>query len=258
MAMPEQTTPELIPLWLADAGADDAALASEIARRWQFTLTEAAPAGLALRVHNNQLQLIDCANLKQQGVVVDFCAGALTYRRQHGGGKKEPIAKAVGVKGNVRPRVVDATPGLGRDAFVLASLGCEVILIERSPVVAALLEDGMRRLTHSDTELAARFSLVHGNSAQVLASWSDAPVDVVYLDPMFPHRKKSAAVKKEMKVFQALLGSDPDADALLAPAKALAARRVVVKRPNSAPNLADSPPSMAITSKKHRFDVYLK
>ena len=85
----------------------------------------------------------------------------------------------------------------------------------------------------------------------------DEQIDVVYLDPMFPHRKKSALVKKEMRVFQQLLGSDDDADSLLAPARELAGKRVVVKRPAYAEPLADVPPAMAITSKKHRFDVYI-
>ncbi len=231
--------------------------ASELAARWGFSLVTSAPAGLGLVMEDDCLQLMDFAEPRQQGVMVDFLSGASEYRRAHGGGKKEPIAKAIGLKGLTAPVVIDATPGLGRDAFVLAGLGCQVYLIERSPIVAALLEDGIRRLHAHSHELAARFTLVHGNSIDVLQNWPYTQVHTVYLDPMFPHRKKSALVKKEMKVFQALLGADPDADELLSPALALAQKRVVVKRPNSAPYLANTPASMAITSKKHRFDVYL-
>ncbi len=182
---------------------------------------------------------------------------ASIYRKQHGGGRKEPIVKAVGLKGNEQWHVVDATPGLGRDAFVLVSVGCHVTMIERSPIVAALLEDGIRRLQIDYPDLASRMTLQHGNSAEVMQYFDGEDVNAIYLDPMFPHKKKSALVKKEMRLFQQLLGHDPDADALLPPALKLATHRVVVKRPNSADVLAGHKPSMAIESKKHRFDVYL-
>ena len=115
----------------------------------------------------------------------------------HGGGRKEPIVKAVGLKGDVLKgatpwHVVDATPGLGRDAFVLVSVGCKVTMIERSPIVAALLEDGIRRLQQRFPELAERLALQHGNSADVMQYWNGENVDAIYLDPMFPHKKKSA------------------------------------------------------------------
>ncbi|WP_408641345.1 class I SAM-dependent methyltransferase [Salinimonas iocasae] len=229
-----------------------------MATQWNLPLAATLPDGLMLVIENNLLQLKDNEKPRQQGIYVDFLAGDIQYRRQHGGGKKEPIAKAVGVKGQNVPTVVDATPGLGRDAYVLASLGCKVIMVERSAVVAALLEDGLRRLAESEPALAGQLSLVHGNSIEVMAGWTAPDIDVVYLDPMFPHRKKAAAVKKEMKVFQQLLGDDPDSDQLLAPARRLARKRVIVKRPNSAAYLADTAPSMAIASKKHRFDVYIK
>ena len=250
---------DLLPVWVPEhATAEDHELAAAVADKWQFPLVSNEPGNFMLMVEHNLLQLKDNTIAQQRGVSVDFLAADIQYRRAHGGGKKEPIAKAVGLKGEFRPTVIDATPGLGRDAYVLATLGCKIFMVERSSVVAALLEDGLRRLADSKPEQAQLFTLIHGNSIEVLASWQHAPADVVYLDPMFPHRKKAAAVKKEMKVFQHLLGNDPDADELLAPARKLATRRVVVKRPNSAEYLAGGRPSMAITSKKHRFDVYIK
>ncbi|QCZ92079.1 16S rRNA methyltransferase [Salinimonas iocasae] len=251
--------PDAVPFWVStDASPRDRKLAQAMATQWNLPLAATLPDGLMLVIENNLLQLKDNEKPRQQGIYVDFLAGDIQYRRQHGGGKKEPIAKAVGVKGQNVPTVVDATPGLGRDAYVLASLGCKVIMVERSAVVAALLEDGLRRLAESEPALAGQLSLVHGNSIEVMAGWTAPDIDVVYLDPMFPHRKKAAAVKKEMKVFQQLLGDDPDSDQLLAPARRLARKRVIVKRPNSAAYLADTAPSMAIASKKHRFDVYIK
>ena len=86
---------------------------------------------------------------------------------------------------------------------------------------------------------------------------SSKQADVVYLDPMYPHREKSALVKKDMRAFQTLVGSDTDADALLTPALALASKRVVVKRPDFAQPLAGVKPTMAIQTKKNRFDVYV-
>ncbi|GGW84541.1 class I SAM-dependent methyltransferase [Alteromonas halophila] len=234
------------------------AISADIARRWQFPVAGDVPDGLYLRMQDGSLGLYDGADRQQKHAVsVNFLSPQSQYRKAHGGGRGEPVVKAIGMKGSDDYRVIDATPGLGRDAFVLASAGCHVTLIERSSVVAALLEDGLRRLKDSDPLLAARLTLLHGNSAEVMQYWDQSDVDAVYLDPMFPHRKKSAMVKKEMRLFQQLLGDDPDADALLPPARQLAKNRVVVKRPNSAEPLGADKPSMAITSKKHRFDVYI-
>lgn len=254
-----------LPLVVTSAPADacfdaDTDLAKAISDKWGFSYTEnnLPPAdGFYLQVHNNVLGLSDASEKKVLPVEVDFASPASLYRKQHGGGRKEPIVKAVGLKGNEQWHVVDATPGLGRDAFVLVSVGCHVTMIERSPIVAALLEDGIRRLQIDYPDLASRMTLQHGNSAEVMQYFEGEDVNSIYLDPMFPHKKKSALVKKEMRLFQQLLGHDPDADALLPPALKLATHRVVVKRPNSADVLAGYKPSMAIESKKHRFDVYL-
>ena len=250
-----------VPLIICDdTNSDDAALISAISEKWGFPVvssSEKPSEGMYLQVQNGVLGLADAGEKKVNPVEVDFASPASLYRKQHGGGRKEPIVKAIGLKGNEAWHVVDATPGLGRDAFVLVSVGCKVTMIERSPVVAALLEDGIRRLALSFPELAAKMSLQHGNSAEVMQYFTGENVNAIYLDPMFPHKKKSALVKKEMRLFQQLLGHDPDADALLPPALKLATHRVVVKRPNSADVLAGIKASMAIESKKHRFDVYL-
>lgn len=195
---------------------------------------------------------------KLGAISVDFLSGTMAYRHRYGNKRLEAVAKAVGVKGKWRPSVLDATAGLGRDAFVLACLGCHVKMFERHPVVAALLDDGLRR-AYADPNvgpwLVERLKLYHGSSFNALAHDSPAP-DVVYIDPMFPYRKKTALVKKEMQILQLLVGSDEDAAALLAPARALAVRRVVVKRPNNAPSLSGKAAPAFIATKKHRFDLY--
>jgi 16S rRNA (guanine1516-N2)-methyltransferase len=156
--------------------------------------------------------------------------------------------------------LLDATAGLGRDAFVLAQLGCDVTLIERQPIVAALLADGLRR-AENDVEVAPiiqRMQLRQGNAITLMTSWTEAAPQVVYLDPMFPHRDKSSLVKKEMRVFRPLVGADDDAPQLLQAALNLATHRVVVKRPRKASCVEGVPPSYALEGKSSRFDIYTK
>ncbi|WP_369960448.1 class I SAM-dependent methyltransferase [Pseudomonas benzenivorans] len=217
-------------------------------------------AQFALQLGEAGLQLAELGPQAPGPVRVDFVAGALAHRRQFGGGSGQMIAKAVGLQQGVRPRVLDATAGLGRDAFVLASLGCAVTLIERQPLIAALLEDGLARAA-ADAEVAsivARMQLLHGNAIELMGAWTGEPPQVIYLDPMFPHRDKSALVKKEMRLFRPFVGDDLDAPALLAAALALASHRVVVKRPRKAPVIEGAKPGYALEGKSSRYDIYPK
>ncbi|HAW92049.1 MULTISPECIES: class I SAM-dependent methyltransferase [unclassified Arsukibacterium] len=216
------------------------------------------PDGWYLSMQQGALVLLNSRLPKQGAVLVDFSSGASSYRRQHGGGKSEAIAKAVGLHKKRDLQVLDATAGLGRDAFVLASLGATVTLVERNPAVAALLADGLRRAVADPmlSSVAGRMQLCHCPAIQALKN--SAAVDVVFLDPMFPAREKSAQVKKEMRAFHDVVGSDHDADNLLAPAWQLAEKRVVVKRPGYADYLAGQQPTMSISGKNNRFDVYVK
>ncbi|PXZ03348.1 class I SAM-dependent methyltransferase [Gilliamella apicola] len=227
----------------------------ELAEQW---LSEHAEQPFTLVIRNHQLELQKTDEPKLGAIAVNFVSGAMAHRRQFGGGRGEAIAKAVGVKGNYLPTVVDATAGLGRDAFVLASIGCRVTMFERHPVVAALLADGLDRAYQDATIgqlLQKQLNLIYNSSLLGLNSGQEKP-DVVYLDPMFPHRQKSALVKKEMRIFQQLVGSDLDAEELLEPARRLAKKRVVVKRPDYAPFLANQKPTAEIKTKNHRFDIY--
>ena len=220
-------------------------------------VTCAAPFALVWTPEHLELRKLDEPTLG--AVYVDFAEGAVAHRRKFGGGRGQSIAKAVGLKSGLNPLVVDATAGLGRDAFVLASLGCQVVMLERSPIVAALLADGLAR-AYQDPEIGdwmrQRMSLRHGSALSQLQQLEFRP-DVVYLDPMFPHKKKSALVKKEMRVFQSLVGPDRDADALLPAALAVASKRVVVKRPDYAGWLNEHQPSSCIETKSNRFDLYI-
>ncbi|MDF2177975.1 class I SAM-dependent methyltransferase [Aliiglaciecola sp. CAU 1673] len=245
---------------IVPAGFEYLNQAKHLADTWQLTVSESAKEGLVLWLDEQGLALKTLDDAKMGTVSVDFASDAMTWRRQHGGGRGEAVAKAVGVKGQYLPKVLDATAGLGRDAFILASLGCEVTMLERSPVVAALLQDGLARAAqHPELAdwLPLRMRLLPGAALERMQNWQEERPQVVYLDPMFPHRKKSALVKKEMRLFQQLLGPDMDADALLAPALALASKRVVVKRPAGAPYLAGEKPDVEQAGKANRFDIYL-
>ena len=211
-----------------------------------------------------QLQMIDCSlqlvapdDLKFSPLLVDFVGGAVGHRRKFGGGKGQDIAKAVGLNKKDKLHIADFTAGLGRDAFVFANLHCKVSLFERNPVVQLLLADGLYRAQfHDETaEIAKLMQLQCGDS---LVQQPNEQFDVVYLDPMFPMRKKSALVKKEMQMFHHIVGDDNDADGLFDLAWQAATYRVVVKRPKGAPPLANKQPTIEFSGKTGRFDVYVK
>nr|UOP05386.1 class I SAM-dependent methyltransferase [Conchiformibius kuhniae] len=208
-------------------------------------------------LHHDADGIALCQAGQKGRVRVDFVGGAANHRRTQGGG--ELIAKAV--KHSVHATVWDATGGLGRDAFVLAGLGLRVRVFERHPAVFCLLADGLARAAAcADTaEIVKNISLHQGDAAELLPEYAaryDRP-DVVYLDPMYPQRQKSAAVKKEMAYFHALVGQDGNDAALFAAARACAVKRVVVKRPRLGAFLCGEVPSYQYVGKSTRFDAYL-
>ena len=251
------------------AAATDQAFATGLAQRLGLSLL---PAG-ADPGRNEQTDAVlvasgDALYLQQTGraapgpVAADFGGTAMRYRRR--GGHNELLGKAVGVGKKPHLRILDATAGLGRDSFVLADLGCDVILCERHPVIVEILLAGMCvARAQGDSwldEVLGRMRLSPGDAREASTDIL-ADVDVVYLDPMFPQRDKSAAVKKEMALFQLLLddnATEQDADELLLWALQLDVARVVVKRPPRAPDLAGRAPSHCISGKAVRYDVYVR
>lgn len=184
--------------------------------------------------------------------------GDLANRASKVSKTNELIARAIGCKPHFRPSVLDATAGMGRDSLIMLMLGCQVLMQERNPIIFHLLKNAVGRFLQSGqlqkNELE-RFQLREENSIDSLGDLS--AIDVIYLDPMFPERKKSALVKKEMRLFKKIAGEDPDADQLLELALISNIKRVVVKRPKGAPCLMQKKPSHEISGKKFRFDVYL-
>jgi len=214
---------------------------------------------LMLVVTERRLELREARRGRLGPISVDFLAGTGGYRRRTARAGRQLIAKAVGLRGEPL-RVLDATAGLGRDAFLLACMGCTVVAVERSPLIAALLRDGLdRAAANPDAEIkriAERVSLITKDARDVMKELvaADMP-DVVYLDPMYPPKKKAALAKKEMRVCRLLVGDDDDAGDLLDVARGVARKRVVVKRLRHAPPLAPDRTAEHI-GRTVRYDVY--
>lgn len=185
-------------------------------------------------------------------LLIDFLSHQMQFRKKRGGGFGELLAKAC--LASKKPLVFDLTAGLGRDAYVLASLGCQVKMFERHPVVFALLCDGLKRLKKVSPEIALQ--LIQRDSVDFLKELDVASrPDVIYLDPMHPARTKSALVKKEMRILSEIVGIDEDKHALFNIAKEKAKKRVVVKWPIDALPLGVNP-DVVYRGKSTRFDVY--
>lgn len=253
----------------ADQGLQERA--SAIAERDGLTLWQSDSA--AAGVPSDAYLWLTADGLELRGpdgdgsLLVDLTGGRLGWRLRHGGGRAQAIARAVGLRsGRPAPRVLDATAGLGRDSAVLATLGCEVLAVERHPAIHALLEDALLR---AGDQYADRLRLVHADSTELLrdptalATAGGTP-EVVLVDPMHPPRRKSALPKLEMRLFRTLLGEDPDQAELLLAALQSGARRVVVKRPADRPPLAPAgplagiEPHHSVDGRTTRFDVYLR
>ena len=237
----------------------------------------AISAGYPLMSTNEETALINlnytndfvelCDKEKNISIHIDFISGDLAHRQKYGGGRGQSIAKAIGLKqGTPPPSVLDATAGLAKDAYVLACLGCSMTLVERSPIIVELIKDAIDRAEeneHFKTVLEKGFELINKSSIEYLTELENKAVseskkpDVVYLDPMYPDKKKSASVKKNMQILQKLLGKDEDTQELLNAALKVAKKRVVVKRPKGAENLTELKPTYTVESKKTRYDVYI-
>tara|TARA_B110000503_G_scaffold20552_1_gene30914 strand:- start:30921 stop:31730 length:810 start_codon:yes stop_codon:yes gene_type:complete len=255
-------------LALLPAAAADDAHAAKLAQQLDLPLLAAgidpvncSAVEAVLIVENGAIRLQRTGPGAPGAVAVNFGSARMRHRRNSGA--REMLGRAVGQDKKLALRVLDATAGLGTDAFVLADQGCEVLLCEREPVIAELLRCGLLAAVGSgDPWLAGvvkRMSLCALDAREMPPGRLQA-VDVIYLDPMFPQRRKSAAVKKEMALFQTLLerSNDPqDADAVLLWALQQDTARVVVKRPAKAPVLAAQQPSHIISGKSVRYDVYV-
>ena len=161
---------------------------------------------------------------------------------------KDLLAKACNLKQGKALTIIDATAGLGKDAYALALLGAKVIMIEENPILCEMLASAL-------TQTSKALTLLKGNAEKILASiCAEQVIDVIYLDPMFPERKKSALVKKEMQLLQRLI-HETDNENLANIARQQKVKRVVIKRPRHAKPLIKNP-HYQYSGKTCRFDVY--
>lgn len=224
-------------------------------------LDDPAAGDLALVLDERGWSLLDAA--RRITVRCDLSEGELGRRLRSGRPGERRLATALGLRRHPRPRVLDATAGLGRESVLAAALGCAVIACERSPVVALLLRDGLSRAAADPAlrDIVARIDRREADARDVLAALPETvQPDVVLIDPMFPGRERTALAKKEMQLLQRLLGVvDPgEEDELLAMALHHARHRVVMKRPPHAPALrAEREPDLTLRGRASRYDVYL-
>ncbi|MCH1601100.1 MAG: class I SAM-dependent methyltransferase [Pseudomonadales bacterium] len=206
---------------------------------------------------NGALSLDALKDKALTGVCSNFLTPAM-QRRLRQPFKQQLLGKALGLKAQRKQRILDATAGLGTDAFLMAASGCEVTAIERSPLVFALLEDALLRaqLTGgSFAVIASRLTLQQGDFLSLDARQHQ--YDTVYLDPMFPAGRRKASAKKAMTLLQQLLPAEDCPEQLLSHGLKCADKRVVVKRGRRSPPLAAREPSLQCKGSTNRFDVYL-
>jgi len=174
----------------------------------------------------------------------------------------EMLVRAARVKSPLNgdtPVAVDATAGLGEDSFLLAAAGFKVYLFEKNPTIAALLKDALERARKDSSvaEIAARMTFMEGDSIEGMTVLSERP-DVIYLDPMFPERKKSGLIKKKFQLLQLLERPCDDENGLLSAAIAVSPAKIVIKRPAKAPALGGIKPSYTISGNSIRYDCIVK
>ena len=152
-------------------------------------------------------------------------------------------------------RGVDCTAGLGEDSFILAAGGYHMELYEHNPVTAVLLGDALiRAKSHPDLkEIAKRMTLRVGDSKELLEKLSYRP-DLIYLDPMYPEKKKSGESKKKLQVLHQIETPCSDEIQLVQAAIERKPQKIIIKRPPEGPYLAGMKPNYSVKRKAVRFD----
>lgn len=197
------------------------------------------------------------SNLLPKGELkVDFLAPALLRRLNHLSYKKELILQSLGHHSQPL-KIIDATAGLGHDAAIFAARGHQVLMLERSKIIFALLNDGLTRLMNAAHPLATHLQLLETDAHNYLANLTPQTVDVIYIDPLFPERHKTALNQQNLRFLRQLTGDDPDAGTLL-PLALRTAKRVIVKRAQKSPYLNQQKPALefSVPRGSSRFDVY--
>ena len=254
---------QFVQIWTKSTGDQDYDSAARLAAETGLDLISARPATTSfyLSFTNGRLELTENRSGKtnKSPIFVDYLSGPAWFRYKYDRRVNQPLAKAVGIKKGVRPTICDTTAGYGVDSFIFASLGCTVTMIERSPVIWALLDDGLKRAAAHNRigpTIVCNIRLLRGNSLDLLEDM-EMNFETIYLDPMYPPVQKSALNKRKMRVLRSLVGDDQDQEKLLEQSINAAACRVVVKRPAGAPEIKGPPVSCRVKGKSSRYDIYL-
>lgn len=238
---------------------DDAlqSYAEALAERFGFVLNAATLVPDTPVLHLTEKGLA-WHHLRMQPLLIDFVNPERRYRGSPSAGPKEMLVQACGIKKNQVPlTMIDLTAGFAKDACILANAGCHVTLVERHPVVVALLEDALKRAAEAEHPIVSRLNLQWCNAEHFLEKHTEKP-DVIYIDPMHPERQKSALVKKDMQILQYWLEPEEHPEKLLSLSLSHAKNRVVLKWPRRAPSISGFTPDYVLQGDTVRFEVYLR
>jgi len=222
-------------------------------------------AALVLEDKGISLLPVDIGQQRMSPIYIDFTNETWKRRLFNISSKTELAAKALGLNKKENSRVFDANAGLGQDSFVFAALGANVLAFERSPLVYCLLSDALHRAKQDVhvSKIAERITLVQEDAILQMSTANVEIIGSIYLDPMFPEKKHQALAKKEMQVFQQIIGADKDAELLVKVAldylfSNKICTRVVIKRPRLAPVLFPEKLGRQIDGNSTRFDIYYR
>ena len=225
-------------------------MAEAFARRIGAEISEKPGPKLTILFHAKGVSLTGYG-LSYQGDFENMLHRVTNGRLQH-----EMLAKAVKTD-QENLKAIDATAGMGEDSLLLAACGYQVTLYEQNPVIAILLKDALRRAKKNTVlkDIVSRMQLVEGDSIEHLNKRLD-PVDVIYLDPMFPGRQKSGLINKKLQLIQKLEPPCSKETALFDAAMAAQPSKIIVKRPLKSPYLDERVPSYSLKGKAIRYDCY--
>lgn len=225
-------------------------MAEAFARRIGAEISEKPGPKLTILFHAKGVSLTGYG-LSYQGDFENMLHRVTNGRLQH-----EMLVRAAKSDKTGR-KAIDATAGMGEDAFLLAAQGYEVTLFEQNPVIAVLLKDALRRAKKHPVlkDIASRMNLVQDNSVEGMSKLLD-PVDVIYLDPMFPARQKSSLINKKLQLIQKLEPPCSEETDLFDAAISASPSKIIVKRPLKSEFLAGRKPSYTLNGKAIRYDCY--
>ncbi|WP_343182522.1 class I SAM-dependent methyltransferase [Buchnera aphidicola] len=226
----------------------------KIINKWNLIDDQYAKFSLILQA--NRIELQDNTNKKEKNIWINFnYQNFQQYKKDY----KRKIIKAVKIKKKKKINILDATAGLGKDAFILFSHGYNITMIERNPILSILLEDGLKRGFKDKmigTLIKKKMKLIYASSININQMNLQKP-DVIYIDPMFPSYKQKSLPKKNIKIIKKIVGSDLDSINLFHECMKFSVYKIVVKRPKTSSYISCHKPSYSIKTKKYRFDIYI-